>query len=76
MAAPHQAQYSGLTLELNKDIEYLLSTYFVPGPGNTTMNTRATVSAPKKFPNKQTHTTPGLVVISTTKKMQSKGSEI
>lgn len=54
-AVPRRAWLSGVTAGFHNDVKYLLGTYFVPGPGNTAMNPTTTVSAMKKFPNKQTH---------------------
>ena len=39
----HQALYSHVTVESNEHVKYLLSEYFVPGPGNVAVNKTDTV---------------------------------
>lgn len=51
MLAPHEAQLSHFPVELmDADVKCLVSTYFVPGPGNTALNKTDTGVCPCKAP--------------------------
>lgn len=51
MLAPHEAQLSHFPAELmDADVKCLVSTYFVPGPGNTTVNKTDKGVCPCKAP--------------------------